>query len=133
MTKLGEALLIAVDRIKQLEAALAARDARIGELETELSDVTVWGQACDDVRSELAYEVEQLRAQLAAAQRWQPVKLGTHEIRKPNGELQGHMTLTPVRLSWLDALDNHFEIVWGTEYRLCRRADAAQETQEGGE
>lgn len=52
--------------IARLEQERDDLQRTIAEREKELSDATVWGQACDDVRAELQAERDSLRAQVEA-------------------------------------------------------------------
>jgi hypothetical protein len=100
-----------------MQAELATLRARNAELEQELSDATVWGQACDDVRAEL-------EAQLAAAWEWIPIEPGLHFIEGNNDtallvSLDGSLlTIHATDDSMHHALSIQLS---PKQYRLCRK------------
>lgn len=51
---------------------------------------------------------------------WKPVELGTHEICDRNGEVTGHLTVTPLKTEFMSVTDEYFVLPHGVTFRLCR-------------
>lgn len=71
------------------ETELTQAAARIAELERELSDVSVWGQACDDVASELKQQLAAIRRALASGGNVERLRLLAVQLQEAGGVGRG--------------------------------------------